>query len=277
MRQLLSSTSKSIPVKRGTKSPLTTVVLQGGGLIQVDKAFDSKSYFSPNELYLNDTAHFAATQTVTITNKNSKAVTYRYSDTGAQTRLVYDKKGQYSPSLSPGALSRGASPGKTSTFQIKFQPPQFSAGQRSLFPLYSGFIMITADNKESFQIPYFGFAGNMGDMQILDQTDRFAGQTEKGLRYPFIMGDDKTPQLSPTTVKMYKMESGVAINFRLAQACRAFSIDLVFANTTFKPTISPENNADLSRRSLEDGDLDLDQGFLETNNPLEDSHLAPRC
>ncbi|SGY97934.1 BQ5605_C035g11433 [Microbotryum silenes-dioicae] len=272
MRQLLSSTSKSIPVKRGTKSPLTTVVLQGGGLIQVDKAFEAKSYFSPNELYLNDMAHFAATQTVTITNKNSKAVTYRYSDTGAQPRLVYDKKGQYSPSLSPVTIL----PGKTSTFQIKFQPPQFSAGQRSLFPVYSGFIMITADNKESFQIPYFGFAGNMGDMQILDQTDRFAGQTEKGLRYPFIMGDDKTPQLSPTTVKTYKMESGIAINFRLAQACRAFSIDLVFANTTFKPTISPENNADLSRRSLEDGDLDLDQGFLETNNPLEDSHLAPR-
>ncbi|SCZ96446.1 BZ3500_MvSof-1268-A1-R1_Chr8-2g10198 [Microbotryum saponariae] len=288
MRQLLSSTSKSIPVKRGTKNPLTTVVLQGGGLIQVDKAFEAKSYFSPNELYLNDTAHFAATQTVTITNKNSKAVTYRYSDTGAQPRLVYDKKGQYNPSLSPGALSRGASvtfrpgrvtiqPGKTSTFQIKFQPPQFSAGQRALFPVYSGFIMVTADNKESFQIPYFGLAGNMRDMQIIDQTDKFAGQTEKGLRYPFIMGDDKKPQLSPTTVKTYKMESGVAINFRLAQACRAFNLDLVFANTTFKPTISPGNNADLSRRSLEDGDLDLSQGFLETtDNPLEDSHLAPR-
>ncbi|SCV67302.1 BQ2448_5948 [Microbotryum intermedium] len=300
MRQLLSSTAKAIPVKRNTKGPLTSTLLQGAGLIQVNKAVTAKSFFGPNELYLNDTAHFAATQTVTITNKNSKAVTYRYSDTGAQPRLTYDKKGQYNPSLEPPALKRGASvtfrpgrvtvpAGKTTTFQIKFQPPQFSAGQVALFPVYSGFIMITADNKESFQIPYFGLAGSMRDMQILDQTDNFAGQIEAGLRYPFVMGADGAAQFSPTTVKTYEMESGVAINFRLARefcthftlaACRAFNVDLVFANTTFKSTISPGNNAALSRRSIEGAghelELDLDLGHLKTDTPLADSHLAPR-
>ncbi|KDE02656.1 hypothetical protein MVLG_06814 [Microbotryum lychnidis-dioicae p1A1 Lamole] len=275
MRQLLSSTSKSIPVKKGTKSPLTTVVLQGGGLIQVDKAFEAKSYFSPNELYLNDMAHFAATQTVTITNKNSKAVTYRYSDTGAQPRLVYDKKGQYSPSLSPGALSRGASPGKTSTFQIKFQPPQFSAGQRSLFPVYSGFIMITADNKESFQIPYFGLTGNMRDMQILDQTDVYAGQYMAGLRYPYVADSKLGLQSNPNFVRSYEMANGPIIAFRLSQATRAYNIDLVFANKTFRSTISPANNAGLLLGSTKTAKVEL-QGLEFARNLGESSSLGPR-
>ncbi|KDE02645.1 hypothetical protein MVLG_06804 [Microbotryum lychnidis-dioicae p1A1 Lamole] len=268
MRQLLSSTAKSIPVSRNTKAPLTSTVLQGAGLIQVNKAMTAKSYFSPNELYLNDTAHFAATQTVTITNKNSKAMTYRYSDTGAQPRLVYDKKGQYNPSLSPGTLSRGASvtfrpgrvtiqAGKTSTFQIKFQPPQFSAGQRALFPVYSGFIMITADNKESFQIPYFGLAGNMRDMQILDQTEKFAGQYQPGLKYPFLINSEGVVQTSPSSVATYFMKDGVTLVFRLSQATQAYTIDLMAANTTFKGTISTANNAGvLTRRSDEEFGLD---------------------
>ncbi|SCZ96448.1 BZ3500_MvSof-1268-A1-R1_Chr8-2g10200 [Microbotryum saponariae] len=287
MRQLLSSTSKSIPVKRGTKNPLTTVVLQGGGLIQVDKAFEAKSYFSPNELYLNDTAHFAATQTVTITNKNSKAVTYRYSDTGAQPRLVYDKKGQYNPSLSPGALSRGASvtfrpgrvtiqPGKTSTFQIKFQPPQFSAGQRVLFPVYSGFIMITADNKESFQIPYFGLAGNMRDMQIIDQTDVYAGQYMAGLRYPYVADSKLGPQFNPNFVRSYEMANGPIITFRLEQATRAYNIDLVFAKTTFRSTISPANNAGLLPGSTKPAKVELLEGLELARNLGESLSLDPR-
>ncbi|SGY97998.1 BQ5605_C035g11436 [Microbotryum silenes-dioicae] len=271
MRQLLSSTSKSIPVKRGTKSPLTTVVLQGGGLIQVDKAFEAKSYFSPNELYLNDMAHFAATQTVTITNKNSKAVTYRYSDTGAQPRLVYDKKGQYSPSLSPVTIL----PGKTSTFQIKFQPPQFSAGQRSLFPVYSGFIMITADNKESFQIPYFGLTGNMRDMQILDQTDVYAGQYMAGLRYPYVADSKLGLQSNPNFVRSYEMANGPIIAFRLSQATRAYNIDLVFANKTFRSTISPANNAGLLLGSTKTAKVEL-QGLELARNLGESSSLGPR-
>ncbi|KDE03627.1 hypothetical protein MVLG_05877 [Microbotryum lychnidis-dioicae p1A1 Lamole] len=273
MRQLLSSTADAIPVTRKTKGPLTSTVLQGGGLVQIDRAVAAKSFFGPNELYLNDTAHFASMQTVTITNKNSKAVTYRYSDTGAQPRLTYDKSGAFNPSLSPGALSRGASvtfrpgrvtiqAGKTSTFQIKFQPPQFSAGQRALFPVYSGFIMITADNKESFQIPYFGLAGNMRDQKILDQTDMYASQYQSGLKYPFVGTPDLKVQTSASAVKTYSTRAGPTIVFRLSQATRAYNIDLVFANTTFKPTISPGNNANLKRRRSVD---EFDLGSLETD------------
>ncbi|SCV67304.1 BQ2448_5950 [Microbotryum intermedium] len=283
MRQLLSSTAKSIPVKRGTTSPLMSTVLQGGGLIQVDKAVAAKSFFGPNELYLNDTTYFASMQTVTITNKNSKAVTYRYSDTGAQPRLTYDKKGQYNPSLEPPALKRGASvtfrpgrvtvpAGKTTTFQIKFQPPQFSAGQVALFPVYSGFIMITADNKESFQIPYFGLAGSMRDMQILDQTNSFSRFYDRGLKYPFLADSSFDPQTNPNYVKNYVMESGITIVFRLAQATRAYNIDLVLANTTFRPTISPGNNAGLLRRSADGAKLDFDLGL----DLGRSSHLTPR-
>ncbi|SCV67314.1 BQ2448_5960 [Microbotryum intermedium] len=282
MRQLLSSTAKAIPVKRNTKGPLTSTLLQGAGLIQVNKAVTAKSFFGPNELYLNDTTYFASMQTVTITNKNSRAVTYRYSDTGAQPRLTYDKKGQYNPSLEPPALKRGASvtfrpgrvtvpAGKTTTFQIKFQPPQFSAGQVALFPVYSGFIMITADNKESFQIPYFGMAGSMRDMQILDQTDKYAGQYEPGLKYSFLINSEAVVQTSPTDVATYFMEDGVTLAFRLSQATRAYTIDLMAANTTFKGTISTANNAGILRRSA--GEFDV--GSLDTE-ALASSQLFPR-
>ncbi|SCZ88355.1 BZ3500_MvSof-1268-A1-R1_Chr2-1g04356 [Microbotryum saponariae] len=280
LRQLFSSTAKQVPVKRLTTSPLETTMLQGAGLIQVDRAYGAKSFVSPNQLYLNDTEHFAGTQIIKITNKNSKAVTYRYSDLGAQTRATYDKSGAYNPSLKPPVLSRSASAsfrpgritvqaGKTSTFQIKFTRPQISSGQVALFPLYSGFIEIQADDqhKQTFHVPYFGMANNMRDMRILDQTTTYAQVYKDGLRFPFVSDVKRTSasiQTSATAVKSYNTSSGVQLTFRLSQATRAYNVDLVFANTTFKPTISPGDNAGLKRRSEED-DIPTLENFESTD------------
>ncbi|SCV72090.1 BQ2448_4784 [Microbotryum intermedium] len=298
LRQLFSSTAKEVPVKRLTTSPLETTLLQGGGLIQVDRAYDAKSFVSPNQLYLNDTEHFSGTQIIKITNKNSRAVTYRYSDTGAQTRATYDKSGAYNPSLKPPVLSRSASAsfrpgritvpaGKTSTFQIKFKRPQISAGQVALFPLYSGFIEIKADDKhkQTFHVPYFGMAANMSDMRILDQTTTYAQVYKAGLRFPFVSDVKRTSasiQTSATAFKTYNTSSGVQLTFRLSQATRTYNVDLVFANSTFRPTISPGNNEGLKRRSEGVDDTEDETPSLESFgstdlHELVGSTLMPRA
>ncbi|SCV72222.1 BQ2448_4916 [Microbotryum intermedium] len=287
IRFLFASTANVIPVSRKQSQPLTTTLLQGGGLIQVDQAYAAKSFVSPFELMLNDTAHFNNTQTISITNKNSKAVTYRYVNTPAQVRATYDTARSNLPSLSPPAITEGVAAGvsfrpgritiaagQTSTIRITFQAPKFVQRHLSLYPIYSGFITITADDpaKQKFQVPYFGMAGNMSDMQILDKTSTYADNYQSGLKYPFIT--DGNEAQTANKVKDYPMANGLTLYFRLAQATRAYNVDLVFANMTFKPTVSPSNNANLKRRSLSS---DYEQEFesLEVD-ASEDSHILAR-
>ncbi|SGY20577.1 BQ5605_C016g08098 [Microbotryum silenes-dioicae] len=295
VRFLFASTANVVPVSRKGSQPLTTTLLQGGGLIQVDQAYAAKSFISPFELMLNDTAHFNNTQTITITNKNSKAVTYRYVNTPAQVRATYDTARSNLPSLNPAAITEETAAGvsfrpgritipagQTSTVRITFQAPKFVQRYLSLYPMYSGFITITADDpaKQKFQIPYFGMAGNMSDMQILDKTSTYADNYQSGLKYPFIT--DGNEAQTANRVKDYPIANGLTLYFRLAlfstyhpaEATRAYNVDLVFANTTFKPTVLPSNNANLRRRSLSS---EYEQEFesLEVD-ASEDSHILAR-
>ncbi|KDE09331.1 hypothetical protein MVLG_00647 [Microbotryum lychnidis-dioicae p1A1 Lamole] len=287
VRFLFASTANVVPVSRKGSQPLTTTLLQGGGLIQVDQAYAAKSFISPFELMLNDTAHFNNTQTITITNKNSKAVTYRYANTPTQVRATYDTARSNLPSLNPAAITEETAAGvsfrpgritipagQTSTVRITFQAPKFVQRYLSLYPMYSGFITITADDpaKQKFQIPYFGMAGNMSDMQILDKTSTYADNYQSGLKYPFIT--DGNEAQTANRVKDYPIANGLTLYFRLAQATRAYNVDLVFANTTFKPTVLPSNNANLRRRSLSS---EYEQEFesLEVD-ASEDSHILAR-
>ena len=61
VKDLLESTASPIPSNlTDTRSP-QTLAWAGAGLIQIDKAIDTKTIVSPGHLTLNDTAHFQST------------------------------------------------------------------------------------------------------------------------------------------------------------------------------------------------------------------------
>jgi len=58
MRDLLESTASPIASNLTDKKPLQTLIWSGAGLIQVDRAVNTKTLINPGHLTLNDTAHF---------------------------------------------------------------------------------------------------------------------------------------------------------------------------------------------------------------------------
>lgn len=64
------------------------------------------------------------------------------------------------------------SPGQSLDFEVEITPP--TGFDPTTFPVYSGFIDISNQN-ESYQIVYFGVAGSLEDVQIVDNTDAIFG------------------------------------------------------------------------------------------------------
>lgn len=67
-----------------------SIVSQGAGRIDVGAALAAKTLISPSELNLNDTANSNRMQRITLTNRNSEAVTYTFSSSFAQGIVTYN-------------------------------------------------------------------------------------------------------------------------------------------------------------------------------------------
>ncbi|CEQ39583.1 SPOSA6832_01108, partial [Sporobolomyces salmonicolor] len=193
VRSLLATTAKRA-LSSIYGSTVDTVLLQGGavlnrlhlppaGLIQVDKALATGTIISPFELALNDTAYLNATQTITLRNTNSYAMSYRFSSSTAQTLGVYDSNyaTEVLPSTSPSAIPGGTSrvlfstpllvvpAGSSAALTVTILPPRLSRAMQARFPLFSGYIEIegrslTGDEEEELSVPFFGLSARMSDM-----------------------------------------------------------------------------------------------------------------
>jgi hypothetical protein len=64
-------------------------------------------------------------------------------------------------------------PGASTKITVTVTPP---AGlDPASFPIYSGWVTVTADNGEILVVPYMGLAANLIDMDVLDRSDYYFG------------------------------------------------------------------------------------------------------
>lgn len=177
IRSLLSSTAK-LTSQSTTDSTLRTVVQQGGGLVQLDKALLANTYMSPDHFNLNDTSHRANTQQLTITNRNTQSVTYNLGFTNTNAVAVYSGVGSaLSPTPELRRLTRNLqgntdilpNPDPVLTYQIKtivqfsqnsvtlgpgqsaqitcsFSSPRTAPGVAANFPVYGGYVTVSGES-----------------------------------------------------------------------------------------------------------------------------------
>ncbi|KAJ8294320.1 putative proteasome subunit beta type-4 [Rhodotorula toruloides] len=288
VRALLSSTAS----KRGTTingTAFETVLLQGGGLVQVDKAISTRTIVSPFELMLNDTAFPAHTQKITLRNTNpfpmqysvttSSAQAYGTYDNGASTDIlmstnpkpVYPQSGVAAFSTQRLRLQAG----QTYTFTVTIPQPRFNAMTVARFPLYSGYVDISGvsvDRKhsEELHIPYFGLAAAMSDMPVLDSTATIYGD----VAYPFIANSGYSVFDAPGSLSGSETYS---ILFRLAAGTRFGSVDLILSSNAPPTTIPTERRPStppnrMARRSRK-ADLEERDAASHASHPISPRDL----
>ncbi|ORY84131.1 peptidase S8/S53 domain-containing protein [Leucosporidium creatinivorum] len=254
VRSLLTTTASWVPVTVGS-STYETVILQGGGMINVSKAIAAKTLISPYQFFLNDTKYLNSLQKLTITNRNSVSMKYTFNSTAAQAIGTYDGSASSDVLVSTdptavSAASVGAKvtfstsyltipAGQSKTMQVGFAPPYLTTADIARFPIYSGFVGVVGTPStggaatEAYSVPYFGVAANMIDMPILDTTD-----VALGPRYPFLaVGEDIL-----TGTGSYARDGNLVIYFRLAGGTRRLYLDLVNANIDFTGTVPSVTN-----------------------------------
>lgn len=250
-RAVFSSTAK--PVTVAGAQVLDTVAKQGGGLIDVYRAVMHTTEVSPGQLALNDTRYFGARQTITVSNKGTKSQTYKITHTSAGTLTSVNTTTTYF-NIFPVPIS-GSAPanvafsktsltipaGKSATFTATFTPPR-GLDPRSI-PLYSGFINLKSDAAGSLSVPYAGVADDLYTEKVLDTT---AGQSNTDDKLPLMADTEEntiTDDKHVFTLKTVNdtLDSPSLYLFHRVGYARE-SLDLVFANTTFKPTVPIQEN-----------------------------------
>lgn len=76
--EALQNTARGVPQRSGS-SVLSTVAVQGGGLIDVYAALHTSTSTHPAQLMLNDTEHLQSTQSFVLYNTGSSTLTYTLS------------------------------------------------------------------------------------------------------------------------------------------------------------------------------------------------------
>jgi hypothetical protein len=158
---------------------LAPVPQQGAGLIRAYDAAMTKTVVSPASIALNDSAHFLDTVTVTIENKNDKAVTYALSHIPALTiYTATDQKlllAQFpnptsaaSATLAFSATNLTIPAGGKADVTVKTTPPSDHEVDAARLPIYSGYIVINSTTPDSLSIPYTGLLGTMKSIPIID-------------------------------------------------------------------------------------------------------------
>ncbi|SCZ96785.1 BZ3500_MvSof-1268-A1-R1_Chr4-1g06718 [Microbotryum saponariae] len=266
IKSLLVTTAKPLSVTRNS-SDLVSTLRQGGGLIQVDKAFEAKTFFSPLALSLNDTAHPHLTHEIEITNTNEFDVTYTFGSRSAQSLAAYNNSAieDVLPAETPVPVDGAAEvlfqvpvlrvlAGQTGKIVVNFRTPVFSKENLAQLPFYGGYVTIQSDECThiNYSIPYFGLGSRLIKMPVVDTTSTFTalalgddGTTEQdysSLNLPLLSTNNielkvQVPQTDPKKVVMYHRAAGVALQFRFAGPSRMVTVDLVHANTTFKANL----------------------------------------
>ncbi|QRV96031.1 minor extracellular protease vpr protein [Ceratobasidium sp. AG-Ba] len=243
VRTILQNTASYIPNSQDSKALLESAAHAGAGLVQVYDACYSTAMMSPAELLLNDTAKFAGSHSVTITNKGSKAVAYTITHLAAGTvptingtDFIVDEiphiSAPASITINPSTVT--VQPGQSANVSLTFKAP--TGIDPKTLPVYSGFIQAKGDDGPTLHSIYLGAAAALKDQKIIDGTDEWLG-----FQVPFIANISDSPAPGPTTFSM-KGNDTATIVFRSAFGSPQVLVHLVSPKT---------NMTNTQRRSLE--------------------------
>nr|XP_036587162.1 Minor extracellular protease vpr 7 [Colletotrichum truncatum]KAF6797893.1 Minor extracellular protease vpr 7 [Colletotrichum truncatum] len=148
----------------------------GTGLIDAFKVVNYTTSVEFEKFALNDTAHFAGSHEIVVSNDGAEDVSYKFSvedAAGMEIILPYDPSIRSSPRVKaleeveltkmpvdvtlPGEFT--LKPGESKTVSVTFQAPDY--GNPAGLPLYSGKVIISGSNNESLAIPYMGLAADL--------------------------------------------------------------------------------------------------------------------
>ncbi|KAJ3107301.1 hypothetical protein HDU97_004440 [Phlyctochytrium planicorne] len=168
--------------KHGTDL-IDSVAYQGAGLINAYQAANAKTVVCPSRLALNDTKHIKDEYTIKVTNKNKAPVTYTIQHQPAlmvtpfkagddamlsafdQTYTADYATVKFSDDNDKhDVLGFTLNAGETKSFNVSFDPPPKAVA--GLFPVYSGYIVVSVDGKKAASVPYAGMVGKWKDAPI---------------------------------------------------------------------------------------------------------------
>ncbi|KAG6090711.1 hypothetical protein E4U30_003491 [Claviceps sp. LM220 group G6] len=179
MTNLLSSTAKPQPFSDGNNifSELAPAPQQGGGILQAYDAAYTTSLLFPSSLSFNDTDHLSTNLNFTITNKGSRAVTYKLDQVPSLTMYTLDKdavntmpfpneavNAQASLSFSQNSITLPA--GHSTVVGVTAKPAAGVINPKRL-ALWSGYVTINGTDGSVLSMPYQGLTGSLRKATVL--------------------------------------------------------------------------------------------------------------
>ncbi|KAE8194302.1 hypothetical protein CF328_g4791 [Tilletia controversa] len=245
IRSAITTTATPIAFA-ANQSILESVARQAGGLINVYAAVKRLTNVWPDRLHLNDTDDFQATQTLSFTNigpKETQLFTMKHLPAG--TIFTAGDKGLYSWNAGPlvpvsehqtsiefAPSTFSLAPGAKQIVKAVFKSP--SVDQEKI-PIFSGFVKAESNTPfGSLTIPYMGVAARLGKIPVLNlngTSTYFQPSLVEPVGDQSICDDRHSYNLSDDTQLP-------TLKFQMFAGSRLVTVDLVQANTTFKPTIA---------------------------------------
>lgn len=183
-RTLFETTAVAVSSDKTADALLQTLTQAGAGLVNVYNALQYGTTLTPGEILLNDTAHFNGGSVLTLKNSGKKAQTYKLTHVPAGTAATL-QEGSIQPALGPVPLTTDYASvkivpssvtlpaGGSAKVIVAISPP--SSGDKSTFPVYSGFIQAKGSLGETLHTSYLGLNAKQSDLTIIDNTDYYFG------------------------------------------------------------------------------------------------------
>ncbi|KAK1226082.1 hypothetical protein PQX77_010949 [Marasmius sp. AFHP31] len=184
IRTLFETTAVAVSAEHGDDTVLQTLAQQGAGLIHVYNAVHSTTVVTPGELLLNDTANFVSEHRFTVHNTGPSERLFELSHIPAGTAITVAPETIF-PANGPLSLNRDfatadlsdtsfiLASGQSKTITATFVPP--NGTDSTLFPVYSGFIQVTAEGDPPLHVSYLGLATSIKAKQVIDTTNVIYG------------------------------------------------------------------------------------------------------
>lgn len=176
----------ALPVKVLNSDIVDSPVRQGAGLVQVYDAITQKTHISPAEISFNDTATTNyRTQTITITNRGSKTISYELKNEVATGIAPFDVEASGYTPLEPAVNTKAAAtlkfsaktfklaPGKSKKIKVTVTPPKTNPADHIY---YGGSIHIVSKQQSAgkdLKVPYFGVVGVTKSLPLFDVESNF--------------------------------------------------------------------------------------------------------
>ncbi|KAE8268326.1 hypothetical protein A4X09_0g4014 [Tilletia walkeri] len=245
IRSVLTTTATPVAYNRSL-NVLDSVARQGGGLVNAFKAVNTPTRVWPDRIELNDTAYFNGTQTLTITNVGKEEQKFMTSHLPAGTVYTFDNSNKFiinefplvpvnedQAQLTFSPTSFTLAPGKSQAVVVTVKAP---APSQSTLPVFSGYAQFQSNlEMGTLTVPYLGVAGSMHEIPVFNTT-----LNNDGNRTPLFIDSNNTVIKDDNFTYVITSDDtppGVALNFTITVGSARVTLELVYANTTFVPTI----------------------------------------